>query len=51
MNTAVKDATQSIIEKMDFTKEELSTFNLCLIEGCSYPASQPQEEVFVGFYH
>lgn len=51
MLTVMKENVDKVVLEKDFTKEELSAYNLYAISGCSQAKAEIQEPVFIGCYH
>lgn len=54
MKTIIKNNLNKIVKKknsVNLTKEELSAYNLCNINGCSQTNIEIQKPVYIGSYH
>lgn len=51
MLTVIKGNSDKVVLEKNFTKEELSAYNLYTISGCSQVKNEIQEPAFIGCYH
>jgi len=51
MLTVMKENPKKVVLEKNFTKEELSAYNLYTISGCSQANNDIQEPAFIGCYH
>ncbi|WP_312091486.1 hypothetical protein [Aminipila sp.] len=46
-----KNKSNKVIAEKNFTKEELSAYNLYIINGCSQNNTKIKKPAFIGSYH
>nr|WP_315020546.1 hypothetical protein [uncultured Aminipila sp.] len=51
MLTVMKDNPDKVVLEKNFTKEELSAYNLYTINGCSQAKTEIRQPAFIGCYH
>ncbi|MFV0517376.1 MAG: hypothetical protein ACK5MV_08260 [Aminipila sp.] len=51
MTTTLKEQNLNILKEQEVSEENISTYNLCAINGCSETAFKEIKPVVIGCYH